>query len=311
MKCRIAKFAALVIIVGWIAGVDLAQDSPRPDSLSELARQAKAQRAKSHQKSKVYTNEDLEALPPLPLATTDVKPGKQTAQDATGNKAEGESATASSAQAGSARHGEKYFRDRMGQLEGRLELDQRELTVLKQNLGQDQMMYYSDPTQTLLKSSGPTAMSDIHSLQGQIDRKQADVAKDQEAIDDLHEQLRRDGGDPGWLRDVPPGEPGESAAEPTQGNGEQNWDARLKLAHGRLADAEEQLQVSQDELKLLRMQDVRALNSGRKAELDGKVKDKEDEVSQKREQKDEAQKALDELQQEFEASGGQDEGVKQ
>jgi hypothetical protein len=83
------------------------------------------------------------------------------------------------------------------------------------------------------------------------------------------------------------------------------------VARARLAEAEEQLQVTQDELKLLRIQDVHALNSSAKAEMDGKVKDKEDDVAQKQQEKDAAQKALEELQQEFDAAGAQEDVVKQ
>ncbi|MGD0123813.1 MAG: hypothetical protein ABSF46_00540 [Terriglobia bacterium] len=303
MKHQIARIAALVVLIAWAANLALAQDPPSSDSLADVARQAKAQRAKSHEKPKVYTNDDIEALPPLPITTTDVKPGEPVAQETTASKAEHASSKPGPAQAGSEKHGEEYFRDRMGQLEERLELDQRELTVLNQKLGQGQMMYYSDPVQGLLQSSGPTAMSDVHSLQGQIDAKQAAVAKDQEAIDDLHEELRRAGGDPGWLRNVPPGEPGANPAAQPAGKSGNDWDARFKLARARLAYTEEQLRVSQEELKLLRIQVVQTLNSRTKADLDGKVKDKEDEISQKQELKDEAQKALEELQQEFEASG--------
>ena len=175
------------------------------------------------------------------------------------------------AEGGSEKHGEEYFRDRMGQLEERLELDQRELTVLNQKLGQSQMMYYSDPVQGLLQSSGPTAMSDVHSLQGQIDAKQADVAKDQEAIDDLHEELRRAGGDPGWLRNVPPGEPGQHGST-AEGKGGKDWDARFKLARARLADAEEQLRVSQDELKLLGSRMCKRLTPASKQTWTGRSK---------------------------------------
>ena len=310
MKRQIARITVLVVMVSWGAGLALAQESPSSDALADLARQAKAQRAKSHEKPKVYTNEDLQALPPLPMVTTDAKPGNQAAQETSGNKTEHPSPKPGPAEAGSEKHGEVYFRDRMGQLEERLELDERELTVLNQKLGQSQMNYYSDPVQGLLQSSGPTAMSDVHSLQDRIAAKQAAIDKDQKAIDDLHEELRRDGGDPGWLRNVPPGEPGANPAAQPEGEGGKNWEARFKLARARLADAEEQLRLSQDELKLLRIEDVRTLNSNTKAELDGKVKDKEDEISQKEEQKDEAQKALDVLQQEFEASGAQEEVVK-
>ena len=299
MNRQIARIAVLVVMVSWGAGLALAQEPPSSDSLADLARQAKAQRAKSHEKPKVYTNEDIQALPPLPMVTTDAKPGNQAAQETAGNKAEHPSPKPGPAGAGSQKHGEEYFRDRMGQLEERLELDRRELTVLNQKLGQSQMMYYSDPVRGLLQSSGPTAMSDVHGLQDRIAAKQAEIDKDQEAIDDLHEELRRAGGDPGWLRNVPPGEP---RAQP-EGKGGKDWDSRFKLARARLADAEEQLHVSQEELKLLRIQVVQTLNSGTKADLDGKVKDKEDEISQKQEQKDEAEKALDELQKEYEASG--------
>jgi hypothetical protein len=43
-------------------------------------------------------------------------------------------------------------------------------------------------------------MSDVYKLQDQIANKKAQIAADQEAIEDLREQLRREGGDAGWLR---------------------------------------------------------------------------------------------------------------
>jgi hypothetical protein len=311
MKCRITRIASLAMLVAWGVGVVLAQDSPSPESLADLARQAKAQRAKSREKSKVYTNEDIEALPPLPMSTTEVPPGEPTAQPTTGNKVGNDALKARPAEAGNEKKGEEYFRARMGKLEERLELDQREVNVFQQTLGQNQMLYYPDPVEGLLQSSGPTAMSDIHRQQDLIAKKQADVAADQAAIDDLQVELRREDGDPGWLRNVTPGEPRASTAEQPGAQGEKNWNARFKAARARLADAEEQLQVTQDELKLLRIQDVHAINSSAKAELDGKAKDKEDEVAQKQQEKDEAQKALDALQQEFDAAGAQEEIVKQ
>jgi hypothetical protein len=245
------------------------------------------------------------------MSTTDVLPAEPTAQATTGSKDGNDSRKARSAEAGSEKHREEYFRARMGKLEERLELDQREVTIFQQTLGQNQMLYYSDPVQGLLQSSGSTAMSDVHSQQDQIAKKQANVAADQAAIDSLQDELRREGGDPGWLRNVPPGEPRASTAEQPGVQGEKNWDARFKAARARLADAEEQLQVTQDELKLLRIQDVHALNSSAKAELDGKVKDKEDEAAQRQQEKEEAQKTLEALQQEFDAASAQEDVVKQ
>jgi predicted RNase H-like nuclease (RuvC/YqgF family) len=172
--------------------------------LGDLARQLKAQRAKSQGKSKVFTNDNLTALSPSPAeqptTTNEAKAGEQPAQKTGGNEVEKESTKAPAAETGEQTHGEEYYRERMNKLQNRLETDQRELSVLEQKLGQNQMQYYADPNKGLLQESGPTAMSDIHKLQDQIAKKRSDVAADQQAIDDLREQLRREGGDAGWLR---------------------------------------------------------------------------------------------------------------
>src|SRR5208337_3162545 len=99
-------------------------------------------------------------------AKSEEKPTKETS----GNEAGKESAKAPPAETGEQTHGEKYYRERMSKLQDRLEIDQRELSVLEQKLGQNQMQYYPDPNKGLLQESGPTAMSDIHKLQDQIDK---------------------------------------------------------------------------------------------------------------------------------------------
>jgi hypothetical protein len=85
------------------------------------------------------------------------------------------------------------------------------------------------------------------------------------------------------------------------------WQARFKSARAQLADAQERQQLAEDELNLLQIQDARALDPNVKTELAGKVKAKEDEVSQRRAATEQAQKALDDLQKEFQASGAPEE----
>jgi SMC interacting uncharacterized protein involved in chromosome segregation len=41
---------------------------------------------------------------------------------------------------------------------------------------------------------------DIDKFTADIEAKKQQIAKDEKAIDDLHDQLRQEGGDPGWLR---------------------------------------------------------------------------------------------------------------
>jgi hypothetical protein len=200
---------ALVLALG--PTIAPAQNSTSSVPLGDLARQLKAQRAKSGEKSKGFTNDNLATLSPSleqstaspakpPTTTKEAKPGEKLAKETSGKEAEKESAKATPAKTTEEKHGEKYFRDSMGKLRDRLEIHERELSVLEQKLGQNQMMYYPDPNKGLLQESGPTAMSDIYKLQDQIAKKKAEIAADQEAIEDLREQLRREGGDAGWLR---------------------------------------------------------------------------------------------------------------
>jgi hypothetical protein len=193
-----ARVLTMALVLGLGTGIALAQNSTSSVPLGDLARQLKAQRAKSGEKSKVFTNDDLATQ--SSTTAKEAKPGEKPAKETSGNEAGKESAKAPPAETGEQTHGEKYYREHMSKLQDRLEIDQRELSVLEQKLGQNQMLYYPDPNKGLLQQSGPTALSDIHKLQDQIDKKKAEIATDQEAIDDLREQLRREGGDAGWLR---------------------------------------------------------------------------------------------------------------
>jgi hypothetical protein len=85
------------------------------------------------------------------------------------------------------------------------------------------------------------------------------------------------------------------------------WQAQFKSARAQLAHAQERQQLAEDELNLLQIQDVRALDPDVKTELSEKIKAKEDEVAQRRAATKEAQKALEDLQKEFQASGAPDE----
>jgi hypothetical protein len=69
--------------------------------------------------------------------------------------------------------------------------------VLQQKLGQNQVQYYNDPNKSLQQQY---SRDDINKLTTDIDAKKQQVADDNKAIDDLRDQLRHEGGDPGWLR---------------------------------------------------------------------------------------------------------------
>jgi len=211
MKCQIVTISTIALVLGLGTAIAQVQNSKSSVPLGDLARQLKAQRAKPEEKSKVFTNEDIAALSRSPGRSTaspakpsttpeEAKPGEKPAKETSGKEPEKQSTNAAPAKTGEETHGEEYYRNRMSKLQDQLEIHQRELIVLQQKLGQNEMMYYPDPNKGLLQQSGPTAMADVYKLQDRIAKKKAEVAADQEAIEDLREQLRREGGDAGWLR---------------------------------------------------------------------------------------------------------------
>ncbi len=196
---RLIKSGMLVsVILAFGAGAVHAQKSASTPSLGDLARKLKAERAQEKEKPKVFTNDNLPARPasqPLSVAAgiseTDKtsKPGEKPAA-ATESKAEEE-------ESANQVHNEKYYRSQLAKLQDRLNLHQRELNVLQQKFGQNEMQYYPDPQKTLDQQY---SRGDINKLQQDVDKKKQQIADDEQAIQDLRDQLRREGGDPGWLR---------------------------------------------------------------------------------------------------------------
>jgi hypothetical protein len=175
----------------------LGQAQEKTPSLGNLAKELRAERAASKKSVRVFTNDNLPHRPGgggISVAGT-MSP-EPTEQPAGGGTASAQAAGASSEESSGA-HDEEYYRKQMAALQSQLELHQRELRVLQQKQAQGQMQYYPDPNKTLQQEF---SRSDINKRNDQIAKKQAQIDEDNSAIQDLRDQLRREGGPPGWLR---------------------------------------------------------------------------------------------------------------
>jgi len=199
------RFVALGVALLWAASAILAQESAgRPTSLGELARQERARRMKVMQEKSVrlWSNENIPRRPAgegltaaAGISATPTAPAPEAAPtDATPPAA---SAEAPAPGGPGEVHDEAYYRKRMSELRARLETHQRQLAVLQQRQSQGRIQYYPDPNQTLLQEY---SRSDINKLNDEIVKKQQEIAADEQAIEDLQTQLRREGHPPGWLR---------------------------------------------------------------------------------------------------------------
>jgi hypothetical protein len=156
------------------------------NSLGDIARHLNAAKTKEPKPVKVFTNDNLVG------SENDVSTfGVVTKEDKSAAPAPESSAVKAQ------HHDEQYYRSQMSALKATLETRQRELDVLQQKLGQNQMQYYNDPNKSMQQQY---SREDINKLTTAIDAKKQQVADDNKAIDDLRDQLRHEGGDPGWLR---------------------------------------------------------------------------------------------------------------
>jgi len=192
-----------LMIVGMIAllvpgvGQLLAQSQADPAqdvSLGDLARELRSKREKAPQKpAKVFTNDNLPARPAAGGLTVAAQMSPAPSEQP---GAEAPSAPPSGS-APSDTHDEAYYQQRTAELRSRLQLHQRELAVLEQKLAQNRMQYYPDPQKTLMQEY---TRSDINKLMADIEKKKQQIKADEQAFEDLRDQLRREGGPAGWLR---------------------------------------------------------------------------------------------------------------
>jgi hypothetical protein len=188
MNTRVRVFILGFVLVCLAAASGYAQQkSDATDtSLGDIARQIKAQKAKEHKPVKLITNDNISGPNDDASGFGATSPRKGSAESSP--KPDGASAGG---------HDEKYFRSHLSTLQDKLDTHKRELEVLQEKLGQNQMQYYPDPNKTLRQEY---SRADIIKLTDAIDAKKQQIADDEKAIDDLHEQLRHEDGDPSWLR---------------------------------------------------------------------------------------------------------------
>src|SRR5947207_469215 len=90
------------------------------------------------------------------------------------------------------RRGENGFRQR-----DKIAKAQRELDILGRELEKAQVEYYPDPQKAMQQQN---TRADINAINGKIDAKKQELDQLKKGLDDLEDQLRKSGGDPGWAR---------------------------------------------------------------------------------------------------------------
>lgn len=159
---------------------------------AEVARKAREQKKNQPKAAKVFTNDDLAVV----HGAVSVVGGAPA--PAAEEPAAGESKPAAEGKEGTSKKDEAYWRKRFVDARGKLRVAEKELDILQRELNLQTQQYYSDPNKALRQQHD---RSDINNLRKAVDDKKAEVQKLRQNLSDLEDELRRDGGDPGWARE--------------------------------------------------------------------------------------------------------------
>jgi hypothetical protein len=171
------------------------------DPVADAARKARESKKDAPKPKKVYTDDDLKPATPEPAPAPTTASGGANGTQATGqgagtgakagDKAENEDTPKEDP------NSEKAWRKRFQVQHGKIAKAERELDVLSRELEKAQVEYYPDPQKAMTQQN---TRADINEKQAKIDAKKAELAQLKQGLNDLEDQLRKSGGDPGWAR---------------------------------------------------------------------------------------------------------------
>jgi len=283
----IALFLAglLVTSLGWAQSSNQNQSG---QSLADIARKLKAQQGQSPVAGKTFTNDDVAAARAASGMTMDT----------------GSSGSNTETTDASGAHGEKYFRSEYSKLLGQKEMDERQLDVLQKQMNKNNVQYYNDPNVALQQQY---SREDIQKNQDEIDKKKQEIAGVDQAISDLQDELRREGGNPSWLQggavSIGPDVPDQKLPDDPKSMTKDYWQGQFKAVRATLAHAEEAQKLVEDEIGFLKARQVQEPSPDAQTEINGKLADRQADLEKATAATDKARQNLADLQKAFDDSG--------
>jgi hypothetical protein len=154
-------------------------------SLGDAARKIRDQKKNAPQATKTYTNEDIGSIHAAGISTVGSAPAPAPASP----NAPGINVTPDRKKM------EADWRKKFTDARQKLALAQKDLDIMQRELAVLNVQYYPDPNQAMQQQHD---RSDINEKLQKIEDKKVEVAKLEQAITDMQDELRRAGGDPSW-----------------------------------------------------------------------------------------------------------------
>jgi hypothetical protein len=193
---RVQTWTKVILTVAalWLAGFPMcaqqqsSSEQSGSDAVADAARKAREAKKNAPKPKRVYTDDDVK---PAAAAVADNTAGAAgAAGPAIGQKA-GDEPQAEDP------NGEAAWRKKFKVQHEKIAKAQNELDILQREIQKAQVEYYPDPQKALIEQN---TRKDINDKLAKIDAKKVEIAQLKKGLDDLEDQLRKSGGDPGWAR---------------------------------------------------------------------------------------------------------------
>jgi len=196
---RITKWlSALTILAGALcfsAPAFAQQDQSQQqsgDSVADAARKAREQQKAQPKPKKVFTDDDVKPATPADKAATPA-PAAQP-----GDQAQASSEPAAGGEKGEGKDAATMWKKKFADQRAKIATAEKELDVLQREEQKAEVQYYPDPQKALQEQY---SRQEINDKLAKIDAKKDDIAKLKQQLEDMEDELRKAGGDPGWARE--------------------------------------------------------------------------------------------------------------
>jgi uncharacterized coiled-coil protein SlyX len=167
------------------------------DPVADAARKAREVKKDTTKQKKVYTDDDVKSAPQTAAVPAAAPVDSGGTAPATAVQAAGDAAKTGEATPTEDPNGEAAWRKRFQAQRDKIAKAEKELDILGRELEKAQVEYYPDPQKAMKQQN---SRADINAINAKIDAKRKEVDQLRQGLDDLEDQLRKSGGDPGWGR---------------------------------------------------------------------------------------------------------------
>ncbi len=168
------------------------------DPVADAARKARESKKDAPKPKKIYTDDDVKKSAPEQVAAPTPSPGDVSGTTAAKTpQAAGDAAKSEDATKTEDPNSEKAWRKRFQAQRDKIAKAERELDILGRELEKAQVEYYPDPTKALTEQN---SRGEINNKTAKIDAKKKELDQLRQGMEDLEDQLKKSGGDPGWAR---------------------------------------------------------------------------------------------------------------